>query len=99
MKHIFSLLLGLVLLGAAASSMGVASSAAGDKSDASALCRVEANNSIIVAANQIKDCSKMTNCWNRCQCQYDNCTAACGDTDAKCVNRCIANWQNCREGC
>lgn len=99
MKKIYALLLGVVLLAPSASMMGAACSTVGGKSDAPASCRVETNNAIVIAATKIKDCSKMTNCWNRCQCQYDNCVAACSDTDAKCVNRCIANWQSCREAC
>lgn len=48
---------------------------------------------------QLKDCSRMTNCRQRCQCQYDNCTSGCGSTDISCVNKCISTWQDCNGGC
>jgi hypothetical protein len=95
MKHISSIAAGLISLVLATSAIGACS----DGGNAPGMCGVEANHPFMVAEVKLKDCSKMTKCFDRCQCQYDNCVAPCGDTDAKCVNKCISDWEKCREGC
>jgi len=46
-----------------------------------------------------KDCAQVEDCEKRCQCYYDRCQSACGDTDAECVNKCIRSWESCKEDC
>ena len=51
---------------------------------------------IILAA---RDCSQLSDCYQRCQCQYDNCNAGCSNDDAQCINGCIEAWKDCTGAC
>ena len=53
----------------------------------------------LARADEIKDCSALTDCHEICQCNYDNCSAGCGPTDAQCVKRCTDTWQDCNDHC
>jgi hypothetical protein len=46
-----------------------------------------------------KDCSKVKDCKERCQCEYDQCARPCGVYETECVKACIKTLNTCKDAC